>query len=381
MSASGSFALTKASGSCALFFGWFNSHQPGGDGRPPNSFGWYLDGEGYGIRLLYFLMTSAKNRVAGQWVIEARDRRPTSIIPDGARHTWAISYDPHGSDGNGSITFQLDGGEPIVAPLPPGFKEEGIAFDRFGMMNAHRTGGPMMIYFDDIRRDDKLFTFDEDPQWEGRKNRESYVEHEIPDAHDFGFRPTQNAGGSAGEIGGLVWRTEKFLGYYADRIGHLDVETPLVARGRVVLSTGAPDSAVYLGWFNHENRDKRAGESGDFVGMFLEGPSDVGHYLRPAYALSKGTPQFPPTGPVLVPDGKPRRWEFEYDPQGNGGLGTCRVTLEGESTTLELRPGDKAQGVVLDRFGLFTNRGGGGQLRVYFDDLEYSAAPDLRNDN
>jgi hypothetical protein len=79
------------------------------------------------------------------------------------------------------------------------------------------------------------------------------------------------------------------------------------------------------------------------------------------------------TGPVIVPQ-KVYEWKLVYDPAGNGGKGTVTATLGTESVTLPLKGGDKAKGAVLDRFGLFTGHRGGSFVRIYFDDLKYTAA-------
>ena len=45
-----------------------------------------------------------------------------------------------------------------------------------------------------------------------------------------------------------------------------------------------------------------------------------------------------------------------------------------ESVTLALKPGQKAHGANLDRFGLFNSTAGGQMVKIYLDDLTYSAA-------
>ena len=50
------------------------------------------------------------------------------------------------------------------------------------------------------------------------------------------------------------------------------------------------------------------------------------------------------------------------------------ITLDKESVTLPLKKGIKAQGASLDRFGLFTPAVGGQVVRIYLDDLKYTAA-------
>ena len=50
-----------------------------------------------------------------------------------------------------------------------------------------------------------------------------------------------------------------------------------------------------------------------------------------------------------------------------------RVTLGKESVTLALKDGIKAQGGRFDRFGLFTSTIGGQLVRIWLDDLKYTA--------
>jgi hypothetical protein len=50
-----------------------------------------------------------------------------------------------------------------------------------------------------------------------------------------------------------------------------------------------------------------------------------------------------------------------------------RVTLGGESVTLDLKAGAKSKDAIFDRFGIFCVGTGGGQVKVYFDDLKYTA--------
>jgi hypothetical protein len=50
-----------------------------------------------------------------------------------------------------------------------------------------------------------------------------------------------------------------------------------------------------------------------------------------------------------------------------------RVTLGAESITLDLKVRAKPRDAVFDRFGIFCVGTGGGQAKVYFDDLNYTA--------
>lgn len=140
----------------------------------------------------------------------------------------------------------------------------------------------------------------------------------------------------------------------------------------MVLKVGAPDADMYLGWFNSANKDKPPVEAGHFVGVHVGGPTRVGHYFHPAFAAAKGTKGLAATGPVLVP-GKVHQWTLVYDPAAGGGKGAIQVTLDKESVTLTLKQGIKAQGANFDRFGLFTSTIGGQMVKIFLDDLKYTA--------
>ncbi|MBI3875017.1 MAG: hypothetical protein HY300_03450 [Verrucomicrobia bacterium] len=195
----------------------------------------------------------------------------------------------------------------------------------------------------------------------------------MPGAHNFGFSATGHAGGTTGEIGGTVWRTDKNFAHYADKVGSLSLDDRLEASGRVILAVGAPDSGACLGWFGAKDGDAPA-DSRDFVGITIGGPTRVGHYFLPICVTKEGNRVALKQGPVLVP-GKPHLWTLLYDPAANNGLCAMRVTLDEESITINLKPGQKKEGARLDRFGLCSHKPGGGIVKIYFDDLKYTAKP------
>jgi RNA polymerase sigma factor (sigma-70 family) len=391
LTASGSFALTSTSGNSAVFFGWFNAVQPGG-GRPINSLGLYLDGEkerdGKGARLAVRLIAGT-NRSCGTPITpyQSGKQRPTPVRTDGTRYTWTLDYDPEANAGNGQIQFRIQSnrgqpddweGQLVSLDLPAGFKKEGAVFDRFGLMNLMTPGNAMTIYFDDLQYDGKVEAFARDPGWEGTGNHATFADPEQKGAHDFGFSAGTNfAGGAPGEIGGTLWRGGSGYAYYADRVGPLTLEDRLEARGRVVLKVGAQQSDMYFGWFNSASKDRPPVDAGHFLGIHLGGPSRVGHYFRPAYTMASGTRGGSKTGPVLVPD-QVYEWSIIYDPTANNGAGAIQVTLGDESVTLPLRKGRRVKEACFDRFGLFTSAAGGSLMKVYFDDLKYTAARPTR---
>jgi hypothetical protein len=402
--ASGTFALKGAAGSSGVFFGWFNSQQPSGGGRPVSSLGMDVDGEPRGARLAV-RMINRDNRACGTFITPfiPGKFRPTPVRLDGTRYSWTLAYDPDANDGNGRFHFTIKshGTEPepldarrlpadlpaahrtealqrfpntteFSVDLPPGFKKQGATFDRFGLLNLTKPGNAMTIYLGDVVHDGKADDFNRDPGWVGQNDRAT-IETPPVGAHDFGFSPkTSFAGGKPGELGGDLWRSGKYA-YYADRIDPLTLDDRLEASGKVVLKVGAPDSDVYLGWFQSADKDTPPVQSGNFLGVHVGGPTRVGHYFIPRLATAKGTPAKVENGPVLVP-GKVVDWSLVYEPAENAGQGELRVTLGEETVTLSLKKGVKAEGARFDRYGLFNSNIGGQLVRIYLDDLKYTAA-------
>ena len=400
-SASGSFAVTKTEGGAGVFFGFFNSRQPGGSGRPIGSLGLDFDFEGSGGRLAARLITST-NKSCGTFITPYLPGkfRPTPLKNDGTRYHWTLAYDPLGADGNGQFTFTMhsdthktqDYGklpensekeaqarfpntQTFIIDLTPGHKQEGATFDRFGVLNMMKSGGAAIMYFDDVVIDGRAEDFSREPAWAAVGNRTTYEDHEVVGAHDFGFSAkTNHAGGkTAGEVGGGLWRSGDY-GYFADRIITLSLEQRLEARGKVKLVTAGPDSDMHIGWFSSANKNKSPDEVGNFIGIHVGGPTRIGHYFIPQFATATGTKGKVDTGPVLTP-GKIFEWSLVYDPTGGGGSGEVHVTLGTESVTLALKPGQKEQGATLDRFGLFTSQAGGQMVKIFLDDVSYTAAP------
>jgi hypothetical protein len=383
LSASGTFALTAPAGTSGVFFGWFHAEQPGGGGRPMGSLGLNFDGEPSGGRLAVRLISDT-NKSCGTFITPfiPGNYRPTPIKNDGTRYTWTLTYDPDANDGNGRFQFTIKStsarpeefeGKTFSVDLPPGFKKEGATLDHFGLMNMMKGGNALTIHFDDLQYDGKAEDFAKDPGWEGSGNRATYEDREQVGAHNFGFSARTNfAGGSPGEVGGDLWRSGAY-GYYADRVGPLTLDDRLEARGKVILKVGAPDSDMFLGWFNSAAKDKSPAEAGHFLVVHVGGPTRVGHYFQPAFATAKGTRGHADKGPVLGP-GKVYDWSLVYDPAADGGKGTIQVTLGEESVTLPLKAGRKAEGARFDRFGLLTSDIGGQLVRIYLDDLKYTAA-------
>lgn len=405
LSASGTFAVTECHGSAAVAFGWCSVADRGAAGRPMNALALEFSGEPNGPRLTVRL-TAASNRAIGQKVTPfVNDRKKVkgpgnrdfdAVQAGGTRYTWKLDYDPQANGGNGCIHFVVTGngtkkqpweGKPLVIDVPKEVRQAGATFDHFGMLNGLKPGRSMKVYFGDVTVDGAALDFTKDPRWDEIDNRGSYQEPEEHGSHRFGFSQRTNvAGGAPGEMGGILWRGGDYA-YYADRIGPLSLNDRLEASGKVTLAAGPADSTVYFGWFNSADRENAPVQSGDFVGIKVGGPSKIGHYFLPSYAPTKTTPiervgkrkrpedvaLEPTSGPVLTPE-KPYIWKLLYDPEAEGGRGAITATLGDESVTFALKQGDKQRGAKLDRFGLFTAHHGGNFVRIFFDDLTYTAA-------
>jgi hypothetical protein len=399
LSASGTFAITKTTAGGGIFFGFFRAEQPGGGGRPTGSLGLNMDSERGGARLAVRLITG-QNQSCGTFVTPfiPGKFRPTPIRNDGTRYQWTLDYDPDGAGGRGQFkfTFRCDAHKPgefsgtdipeahkeearrrfpdvttFTVDLPEGYRKQGTMFDHFGLMNMTKPGGAMTIYFGDLKYLGRGPDFSQDPKWDASGNRAKYQAKDVGGAHDFGFSNTNHAGGKAGEVGGTFWRSGKYA-YYADKVGPLSLDDRLEASGKVVLMSGAPDSDMFLGWFNSASKDEPPVKAGHFLGVHVGGPTRVGHYFHPSLATAKGTTSQASAGPVLTP-GKVYDWSLVYDPTAEGGNGAITVTLDRESVTLPLKKGLKAQGASFDRFGVFTSNIGGQIVRLYLDDLKYTA--------
>jgi WD40 repeat protein len=399
LTASGSFAITACQPGAGVFFGFFNSQQPGGSGRPIGSLGLDFDFEGNGGRLAVRLITDG-NKSCGTFITPYLPGkfRPTPLKKDGTKYHWTLDYDPLAGDGNGRFTFTMRsdthtsqdyGSLPekseeeahirfpntttFTVDLTPGFRKEGATFDRFGALNLMKAGGSATMFFDDVEFNGETQDFAADPQWIGAGNRTTFEDREQVGAHDFGFSAnTAHAGGQAGEVGGGLWRSGDY-GYYADRVGPLDLKRRLEASGKVKLVVAGPDSDMFIGWFNSASKNQSPFDAGDFIGIHVGGPTRIGHYFNPSFAFANGARGKLDRGPILTP-AKVFDWSLVYDPAANDGHGEMRVTLGKESVMLPLKPGQKNAPAKFDRFGLFTSTAGGQMVKIYLDDLKYTAA-------
>jgi hypothetical protein len=371
LSASGQFVVTRDDSSSGTLFGWF--HETSRGWRTPNSLVFRIDGNGGKYWVFYEYGT--RHWLTGGGGCFEGDRYQTTLTrpfkTDGTTHTWSLDYEPAGANGNGLMTFVLDG-KIYSLPLAAGHKADGGEFNRFGMMNVQTTGSGMEVRFRDLKLGGQPFDLSSDTGWEARGNKVEFNDRHMRPFHDFGWMATGQAGGKLGEMGGIIWRDEK-PAYYATKIGPLTFEDELFASGRIAFNGAGSDSGVYLGWFNSNAKTNKATSDhvqpqAGILAVLLEGPSRIGHYFRPAYATAKGEGRIQDAGPIIRPDARVHQWSIHYRPNS----GNIEVRLDDEMTTMSVSAQHRKQGATFDRFGLFNMQVGGHFVDIALDELTYT---------
>jgi hypothetical protein len=213
--------------------------------------------------------------------------------------------------------------------------------------------------------------------WTGEDNND-------PDlGTEFGFSPTNNAGGSPGEAGGLFPRIQTPVAFYGDTNlgGTLTLDDPLIATGKFTASNLGFDGEVFLGWFDVSDIPDRT----DFMGFQLREPNgDTNPDFRQlaTYQLASGTID---AGDFVALPGDIRMdFTIEYDPDGGAGSGMLTVTMtpaggQPISISNELSDADRQEDAEFNAFGLTTSGGAGSnvpeqQVEIFIDDLRYTSA-------
>ncbi len=372
---------------CETYIGFFNSEEQGW--RPKNFMGIRFMGTNEPDGVLIEITYTTRRRSANGALLEKGGSVPQTglikeldgsrmlrIAPDGKRHEWTFQYNPREQDKEGEIVFTLDGVRWTIS-VERSHIEVGAEFNRFGMFNEQLPGRAMVIYFDDIVINREAEDFSNDPGWEAIGNQEYFDDTILYGTNDFGFSATSYAGGKTGEIGGRLWRVDKseshLKAWYGIDVGTLTLNDRLEAHGVICIRRFCIDSGMHLGFFN-------SGEQGwppkNFVGVNLDSLSRVGLLFMPMYGAKEGAWSIGDeyNSPHFVDDGTPLKWSIVYDPQAIQGLGSVTVTLGDQSSTISLKPGEKDQGAVMNRFGIFNMQDNNGKYcEVYLDDIEYSS--------
>lgn len=374
LTASGKFAVRRATGSSGTLFGWFNENSRGW--RTPNSLTLRIDGNG--PKYWVFFEYGTRNWFTGGGVCFEGDRYQTTktkpFLADGTVHEWNLSYDPDGENGRGLIRFALDG-KLYTCALGEGHKPAGAIFNRFGMFNQQTTGSGMEVYFTDVTLDGQ--PVDLRSGWAGKGNQAEFEEPVVRPYHRFGYFPANEATGAKANIGGIIWRDE-MPAYYADKVGPFTLEDELFASGKLSFNAAGTDSGVYLGWFDSASKTNKVIPEAvetqkNLLAILIEGPSRVGHYFRPAHRTASGSGATENSGPVIQPDGKVHEWSLRYSPRAADNRGQITVVFDGREQTLTLKPEHRKAGARFDRFGFCNFQNGGQYVDVTLDELTYTA--------
>lgn len=378
-SASGKIIVPK--GGQNVLIGFFND-ATAKEWRTANTIALRVDGRKTNF-YAYIEYCTSKWRAGAVFPQKGPDPRRWEYQGGDTVHTWSLSYDAK----TGLITGAMDERETVL-PFVKGHRDDGLSVNHFGILNCLKSDDMHHgeVWITDLVINGKPQSLEQDPKWDAQNNRRTYQGNNVRPRFNFGYSPTHFAGGKgAGEMGGIVFcgdeRRPQTMAYYGDRIGHLDMEQPLHASGRVVLMRGPTDSRTLLGFFNstesiRKGKTQTQSLPPDFLGVSVEGPSREGFYFYPVYASDKlgvsGTVK--KHRPYIYPDGKSHEWTMTYDPKANSGEGVILVTFDNQPCALNLKPGTKKIGANFDRFGVVTTLIDGNGQTIYFDDLSYTAS-------
>ncbi len=294
----------------------------------------------------------------------------------GQYHLWDIEKEA--AQLKGRITFRLDDQAPVSYFLLPGHREELSIINRFGVYNMQMYHGSMEFYLSDLTVNGQKINLSQDPHWDGKGNKVSFVQDDFHARENFGYSETNWAGQSAGEIGGRFWGTEvkdPLHGFYADDVGKLNLEDPIKFSGWITFSEGAVDGRMLFGYFNRQaimadvEGEYKGNPPHQFLGIEVMDQTRIGYYFT-AVCSPRQDISIEKHGPIYIPDRIKRPFSFDYDPNA-GDAGRITVTLDTTSFTADLTVEQRKTGATFDRFGILNPRKGGKFVDVYLDDLTY----------
>ena len=389
LSASGKVCLGE--GGTHVLLGFFNA-QTVNEWRTPNTVVLRLNGRGDKF-FAYVEYCTAKWRAGGDTtpfpsVADPKTGRMTLIgFPCNQPLKWSLAYDPQGAGGRGVVTATI-GDSTAVCELEKGHRQDGAKFDHFGILNVMKSADSgSEAWFDDVTiQGGAPEDFSQNPGWEQRNNHQTGRARIVRPWFDFGFSETHFAGGrSPGELGGLTFRGDcreaNRTACYGDRVGPLSLAKPLRASGKVALRRGVSDSTTLFGFY-HSTASMRVNEAQNdavpegVLGIHIEGPSSEGFRFYPVVRMSgaSGSLGSVRESPAILPDGTCHDWTLSYQPSTTAGRGRVTVTLDKQTTTLDLPPDERRNATSFDRFGIVTSWIDGNSQDVFWDDISYTSA-------
>ena len=200
---------------------------------------------------------------------------------------------------------------------------------------------------------------------------------------NFGFSNTNNAGDTAGEMGGMVPQRGNGLIYYGDTTvgqnGNLSEKNSLTGTGLFTLTsqTNSTDGGMYFGWFDNTDPANHA----EMIGVNINSSGTI-YWWRPYVRTSAGvyTAGYTENPFVLDTD---YTFELTYDPNA-GGPGSGSLIIEfrdaGTDALLDTKTvteiPSSAATLDLNTFGMWSyvySSTSSQAFYVYMDDLTYSS--------
>jgi hypothetical protein len=194
----------------------------------------------------------------------------------------------------------------------------------------------------------KTATFDTNPNWDSRNNRATDPgPRQI--TQNFGFNSsTTNAGGAAGEIGGLITPAGE-PAFYAKVITPASFNEPLSASG--VLNVPQGGGHTLIGFFNTNTANEWRTANSIAMRIYGRGTYFIAYLDYGTGLWRAGGGSF--GGEAPIPSGtNDYPFSLNYDPNGAGGLGTVTATLGSYTAVMTLDSGHKADGATFNRFGI-----------------------------
>jgi hypothetical protein len=193
----------------------------------------------------------------------------------------------------------------------------------------------------------KTETFDTNPNWDGRNNRATDpAPKQI--VQNFGFSSTINAGGLAGEIGGLVTPAGE-PAFYGKIITPTSFDEPLSASG--ILNVPQGGGHTLIGFFNTNTVNEWRTPNTIALRIYGRGTYFLAYLEYGTGLWRAGGGSF--GGEVPIPAGAADYpFSLTYDPNGDGGRGTVTATIGSYSAVVTLDSGHKADGAMFNRFGI-----------------------------
>ena len=221
---------------------------------------------------------------------------------------------------------------------------------------------------------ERFENFSVDPNWEGKGNRTA-EKHIRTVVQDFGYSYTNYAGGEmSGEIGGRISRSLT-PATYATAIPTKTLNDRFRASGKFAVTEADGSSGMLIGWFNTDSRGWRTpnslafrldGNGGKYWVFFEYGTQN---YLTGGGATFEGERYQTTKTPPEQADGTVHTWALTYNPNGVAGDGEITFVMDGNTYTVPLAPGHKADGATFNRFGMVNMQIAGKGMNVYLDDL------------